>query len=124
MADRDAPLDRDPNCLFCRIVAGEIPSTQVLADEHVVVIRDIGPRAPTHVLVLPRRHIPSIREVGAGDVELLGRIVAAANEVARQEGIAERGSRLVANVGEWGGQTVPHLHVHLLGGRAMSWPPG
>jgi histidine triad (HIT) family protein len=115
---------RDPSCLLCRIVAGEIPSDTVFADDLVIAIRDIAPRAPTHVLFLPRVHIRSAAELTEADGGLLGRLFSAAAEFARQEGIAEQGYRLVMNVGPWGGQTVDHLHVHLLGGRSMTWPPG
>lgn len=111
-------------CLFCRIAAGEIPATQVLADELVVAFRDIAPKAPTHVLVIPRRHVGSLADLGEADAPLVARLVAVANEVARREGLAERGYRVVTNVGEDAGQSVAHLHLHLLGGRRMSWPPG
>lgn len=116
--------DRDPACLFCRIVAGEIPSTIVHDDATVVAIRDIAPRAPTHVLVMPKRHIASAGDLTAADGELLGRIFETAAAIARSEGIADRGYRIVTNVGTWGGQSVDHLHFHLLGGRALDWPPG
>jgi histidine triad (HIT) family protein len=112
------------DCLFCRIVAGELPSSQVYADEWVVAIRDISPQAPTHILILTRKHIDSARELGPADGELLGKISAVATELATREGIVEDGYRLVVNVGRNGGQTVDHLHVHMLGGRAMTWPPG
>ena len=115
---------RDPSCLFCKIVAGEIPSTKVAEDDVVIAIRDISPRAPTHVLVLPREHIGSAAELTEDDARLVGRIFAVAAEIARSEGIADGGYRVVTNVGAWGGQTVDHLHFHLMGGRAFSWPPG
>jgi len=114
----------DPGCLFCRIVAGEIPAEQVHADELVVAIRDIQPKAPTHILFLSREHIASAAELTDADGPLLGRLYAAAADFARAAGIAENGYRLVTNIGTWGGQTVPHLHIHLLGGRSMTWPPG
>jgi histidine triad (HIT) family protein len=114
----------DPGCLFCRIVAGEIPAAKVHDDELIVGIRDIAPRAPTHVLFMPRVHIASANDLTEDDGPLLGRLYATAAAFARTEGIAERGYRLVTNVGSWGGQTVDHLHVHLLGGRSMAWPPG
>jgi histidine triad (HIT) family protein len=116
--------DRVPDCLFCRIVAGEIPSTQVDADEAVLAIRDIAPRAPTHILVMPKRHIASAADLGESDGELLGRIFAMAARIARAQGIADAGYRVVTNVGAWGGQTVDHLHFHLMGGRPFEWPPG
>jgi histidine triad (HIT) family protein len=115
---------RDPECLFCRIVAAELPSTTVAEDEQVLAIRDIAPRAPTHILLLPREHIPSAADLTEADGPLLGRLFAMAAELARSEGIAEGGYRIVTNVGAWGGQSVDHLHFHLMGGRPFSWPPG
>ena len=112
------------DCLFCRIVAGEIPSTRVHDDELVIAIRDIAPRAPTHLLLLPRRHIPSAADLTEADGPLLGRLFGVAADLARSEGIADGGYRLVSNVGRWGGQTVDHLHIHLMGGRSFTWPPG
>jgi histidine triad (HIT) family protein len=111
-------------CLFCRIVAGEIPATKVHEDDLVVAIRDIAPRAPTHVLLLPREHVASAAELNEAHAALLGRLFAVAAEIARAEGIVERGYRVTTNVGAWGGQSVPHLHLHLMGGRAFDWPPG
>ena len=116
--------ERDPDCLFCRIVAGELPSTLVHEDDLVIAIRDIAPRSPTHILLMPRRHIPSALDLTDADGPLLGRLFAAAAAIARAEGIADAGYRLVSNVGRWGGQSVDHLHVHLMGGRAFEWPPG
>ena len=109
------------DCLFCRIVAGEIPSTRVHDDDLVIAIRDIAPRAPTHVLLMPRQHIASAADLTEADAPLLGRLFAVAAELARTEGIADGGYRLISNVGRWGGQTVDHLHVHLMGGRSFSW---
>jgi len=114
----------DPACLFCRIVAGEIPAARVHEGAAVIGIRDIAPRAPTHVLFLSRQHIASAAELTVADGPLLGQLFGAAADFARAEGLTEAGYRMVTNVGEWGGQTVGHLHVHLLGGRAMAWPPG
>ena len=115
---------RDPDCVFCRIVAGEIPSTTVRTDDRLVAIRDIAPRAPTHILVVSREHIPSAADLVAADGELLADVFTMAAGIARDEGIAERGYRVVTNIGEWGGQTVDHLHFHLMGGRSFTWPPG
>ncbi len=112
------------DCLFCGIVAGDIPSTRVHEDDTVIAIRDIAPRAPTHILLLPRRHIASALDLTDADAPLVGRLFAAAADIARSEGIAEAGYRLVSNVGRWGGQSVDHLHIHLMGGRAFDWPPG
>jgi histidine triad (HIT) family protein len=119
-----APPKRDPACLFCRIVAGAVPATRIAAAEGVVAIRDIAPRAPTHVLILSEEHIPSAADLTSGAGPLLAAAFELAASIARDEGIAETGYRIVTNVGDWGGQTVPHLHFHLLGGRSMSWPPG
>jgi histidine triad (HIT) family protein len=104
------------DCIFCKVVAGQVPAQIVLEDEHLLAIRDITPQAPTHVLVLPRRHVPSLWELE--DPELSGRLLAAAAAVARQEGLAA-GWRLIVNTREHGGQEVPHLHMHVLGGRSM-----
>jgi histidine triad (HIT) family protein len=112
------------DCLFCRIIAGELPSSHVYSDENVFAIRDIAPQAPTHILLLARKHIASVRELGPEDEGLLDRICEVATKLADREGIAADGYRLVVNVGRNGGQTVDHLHVHLLGGRPMTWPPG
>jgi len=114
----------DAECLFCRIAAGTVPSTQVHADDRVIAFRDIAPAAPVHVLLIPRRHVASAADLGDDDGALLGHLFAVANEVAGREGIAESGFRIVTNVGPDSGYTVPHLHFHLLGGRRMSWPPG
>jgi histidine triad (HIT) family protein len=117
-------LNADPACLFCRIVAGDVPSTRLHEDDLVLAIRDIAPRSPTHILLLPRRHIPSALDLTDDDGPLLGRLFSVAADLARSEGIADAGYRLVSNVGTWGGQTVDHLHIHLMGGRAFVWPPG
>lgn len=109
----------DSHCLFCRIVAGEIPSDTVLETDDVLVFRDISPQAPVHLLAVPKRHIASIAEVTEADSALTGTLVEAANEAARQTGLADRGYRLVTNVGEEAGQTVLHLHLHILGGAPL-----
>lgn len=106
--------------LFTRIIDGEIPGQFVYRDEHVVAIRDVHPRAPTHVLVIPRKPVPSLAEMGDDDLELAGHLLLAARRVAEQEGLAERGYRVVINTGKEGGQTVPHLHLHVLGGKGFS----
>lgn len=112
------------NCLFCKIAAGEIPSTEVYSDEHIVAFRDISPAAPQHILLIPRKHIQSVAALAEQDGELMGKLLLAAKQVAIDLGIAESGYRCVLNTGEDGGQTVHHLHLHLLAGRQMSWPPG
>jgi histidine triad (HIT) family protein len=124
VTDDDRRREPVADCLFCRIVAAEIPADKVHEDDRVVAIRDIAPRAPTHILLLPREHIASMAEVTEADAAIVGRLFAVAAEIARREGIAEAGYRLVSNVGRWGGQSVDHLHVHLMGGRAFQWPPG
>ena len=116
--------ERDPDCLFCRIVAGEVPSPRLYEDDQVIAIRDIAPRAPTHILLIPKWHIRSALELTDADGPLLGRLFATAADLARAEGIDDAGFRLISNVGRWGGQSVDHLHVHLMGGRSFAWPPG
>jgi len=111
------------DCLFCRIAAGEIPATRVHEDDLVVAIRDINPQAPVHLLVMPVAHVASAAELGEADGPLLARLFTVSAELARREGL-DAGWRLVANTGPDGGQTVDHLHLHLLGGRRMTWPPG
>ena len=106
--------------IFSRIIDGEIPGTFVYQDDDLVAIRDINPAAPVHVLVIPRKPIPSIADLEEGDVELAGRLLLAVKKIAAQEGLAERGYRVVINAGAEGGQTVPHLHIHVLGGRQLS----
>ena len=112
------------DCLFCRIVAGEIPSEQVASTEGTYAFRDIDPVAPTHVLVVPRRHIPDAAALRAEDGDLLAELLVTANQVAASQGIAATGYRLVCNVGEDAANSVPHLHLHVVGGRQLSWPPG
>lgn len=111
------------DCIFCRIAAGEIPARIAHQDDEVVVFHDVAPKAPSHLLVIPRRHIATLAETTPEDAALLGRVVRTAIEVAHAEGL-DRGYRLVWNCGESAGQSVFHLHLHLLGGRAMGWPPG
>jgi histidine triad (HIT) family protein len=108
------------NCIFCKIATGEIPSNLVYQDEHVVAFPDISPAAPVHILVIPRKHVDSIGHLDDADLELAGRLMLAARTVAQQAGVAESGYRVVANIGAHGGQTVPHLHLHVMGGRQLS----
>lgn len=112
------------DCLFCKIVAGDIPATKVLETERSVAFRDLHPQAPTHVLVIPKSHVTHAGELTAQHAELLGDLFEAAAKVADQEGVADGGYRLVFNVGEDSGNSVPHLHLHVLGGRKLTWPPG
>ena len=111
------------DCLFCRIIRGEIPSKKVYEDEHTYAFDDINPQAPTHVLIVPKKHVLGLKEATAEDAELIGYCQLAAANIARQRSI-EDGYRTVLNVGPRAGQSVFHLHVHLLGGRNLSWPPG
>lgn len=110
------------DCLFCKIIARAIPATIVAEDDHCLAFRDINPQAPTHILVIPKEHVPSLNQMT--DPALAGRVLAFARDLAVQEGIAERGYRVVINTNAEAGQTVFHLHAHLLGGRAQGWPPG
>ncbi len=112
------------DCIFCKIAAGEIPATKVLETDDVVVFRDLNPQAPTHLLAIPRRHIATINDLRDDDAELVGKLYLAARQVAADEGIADSGYRTVMNCGEGAGQTVFHIHLHILGGRPMTWPPG
>jgi len=110
--------------LFCAIVAGDIPSTQVLQTDRILAFRDINPQAPTHVLIIPKAHYPDVAALAAADAALLGEMIDAAQQVAAAEGVADTGYRVVFNTGVQAGQTVPHVHGHVLGGRSLTWPPG
>lgn len=110
------------DCIFCKIGSGEIPSKKIYEDDLCVAFYDIAPAAPVHALVIPKQHIPSI--LAADDEGLLGHLLSVARNVARESGLADDGFRLVINTGENGGQTVHHLHIHILGGRSLAWPPG
>ena len=112
------------DCIFCHIVARTIPATLVYEDDVVIAFDDINPQAPTHTLVIPRKHVTSIAELEDLDVGLLGRLMLAGNNISKLKGIADSGYRFVINTGANGGQTVSHLHLHVLGGRHMAWPPG
>jgi histidine triad (HIT) family protein len=112
------------DCLFCKLIAGQIPATIVYQNDHVVAFKDITPQAPTHVLVVPRRHIPSLNDLVPADDALVGEMVRSAAAIARDNGHAAGGYRTVFNCNADAGQTVFHLHLHLLGGRTMTWPPG
>ena len=114
----------EENCLFCKIIAGEIPGDFVYQDDHCVVIRDLHPQAPTHVLVIPRNHLESLDDASQKDEALLGHLLRVSARVANDLGHEESGYRTVINTGAGAGQSVFHLHVHVLGGRVMHWPPG
>ena len=112
------------NCIFCRIAQGEIPSGFLYEDDEVVAFRDISPQAPHHILVIPRRHVATLNHFSPEDAPLVGKLVLTAQRIAEQLGVSEDGYRLVTNCNGDGGQTVFHVHVHLLAGRALRWPPG
>ena len=114
----------EQDCLFCRVIAGEIPADIVRQDERCVAFRDINPQAPVHVLVVPREHIDSLDDASQRDEAMLGHLLRVAARLANEEGLSESGYRTVINTGAGVGQSVFHLHVHVLGGRGMSWPPG
>lgn len=117
-------VEMSNDCLFCKIQAGEIPADLVYESDTAVAFRDINPQAPTHVLVIPRKHIATINDIGPEDQEVVGSLYTAARAIAAEEGMAEVGYRVVMNCNEGAGQSVFHIHLHVLGGRAMSWPPG
>ena len=119
-----AKIPSVPECLFCRIVSGGVPASQVLESPRTLSFRDISPQAPTHVLVIPKDHYPDLAALAAADGSLLTELVNQAAEVARAEGISGRGYRVVFNTGADAGQAVPHVHAHVLGGRGLGWPPG
>jgi len=112
------------DCLFCKILDGEIPCDKVYENDQVIAFRDVNPQAPTHILVIPRKHISTVNDLTADDKNIVGEMVLAAQTVAKQEGIEESGYRLVMNCNEGAGQTVFHIHLHIMGGRRMHWPPG
>jgi len=114
----------EQDCLFCSIVAGDIPADVIYESDAAIAFRDINPQAPTHVLIIPRKHIATINDLEAGDKEIVGSMYMAAREIAQQEGIDVAGYRAVMNCNEGAGQTVFHIHLHLLGGRSLGWPPG
>jgi histidine triad (HIT) family protein len=117
--------DRDvPDCLFCGIAAGDVPATKVLVSDRTIAFRDISPQAPTHVLVIPREHFPDVASLASANSGLLDELIGQAHRVAVAEGIDGSGYRIVFNTGLEGGQTVAHVHAHVLGGRPMTWPPG
>ncbi|MDR3502339.1 MAG: histidine triad nucleotide-binding protein [Legionella sp.] len=112
------------DCLFCKIAGGAIPATVVFEDDELMAFRDLHPQAPTHLLIIPKQHIATINDATAEDQALLGKMILRAKQLAQAEGFSDSGYRLVFNVNPHGGQTVFHIHLHLLGGRCMTWPPG
>jgi histidine triad (HIT) family protein len=124
VGEPDVKICPVPECLFCGVAAGEVPATIVSDKPRTVAFRDINPQAPVHVLVIPRSHLVNLADLNAAGDGLLADLVAHAHEVARSEGIADTGYRVVFNTGAHGGQTVGHVHAHVMGGRSMTWPPG
>ena len=114
----------EPDCLFCKICKGEIPADIVMETDDVVAFRDINPQAPTHILIIPKQHIPTTNDIRVEDESMVGKLFVAAREIAAEEGISEAGYRVTMNCNEDAGQTVFHIHLHLLGGRPFGWPPG
>ena len=112
------------DCLFCKIIAGDIPADKVFENERILAFRDINPQAPTHILIIPKLHIPTLNDLQPVHSELTGELIRTASELAKMEGIAEAGYRTGFNCNDAGGQTVYHIHLHLLGGRKFGWPPG
>ena len=112
------------DCLFCKIVTGDIPAEKVFENDHVIGFQDLNPQAPTHVLVIPKKHVSTINDLQDEDKALVGEMFMAARQIAADQGLAEKGYRTVMNCNEEAGQTVFHIHLHLLGGRRMQWPPG
>jgi histidine triad (HIT) family protein len=112
------------DCIFCKIASGEIPADKLYEDDHVVAFRDLNPQAPTHALVIPKEHIATLNDLEESNQAVMGRLFLAAKAVASQQGLAGDGYRTVVNCNNHGGQTVYHIHLHLLGGRQMTWPPG
>jgi histidine triad (HIT) family protein len=117
-------MTKDPDCIFCKIVGGQIPASIVLQNGELTAFRDVNPQMPVHILIVPNQHVADTQALSPEHDALVGTMVRAASDIARQEGLAERGYRLVFNTGDDAGTTVPHLHLHVLGGRAMAWPPG
>jgi len=113
--------DSRPDCLFCKIIAGEVPADFVYRDKEVVAFKDIKPAAPVHIMVVPVKHIESLAAMAEKDTPVVGKMTAAANKIAREQGLAEKGYRLIINSGPDAGQVIPHLHMHLLGGRPLAW---
>ena len=112
------------DCLFCKLISGEIPATEVYRDDDIFAFEDINPIAPTHILVIPIKHLSDIKSANEDDQELIGKMLLIANQIATEKGLADDGFRYVINTGKNGGQTVYHLHLHIVGGRSLSWPPG
>lgn len=112
------------DCIFCKIASGDIPGDVVYQDDRVIAVNDIDPKAPVHILIMPKTHIPSLNEIDESNKDILAHILTVAANLAKAKGVAEKGYRIVNNCGVQGGQSVEHIHFHLLGGRSLTWPPG
>ncbi len=117
-------MSSDPNCIFCKIIARKIPATIIHEDEYAVAFEDVNPQAPTHTLIVPKKHIPDVHSIAVSDRELIGHLFFVARTIASSKGLDKEGYRMVINNGRGAGQTVFHLHLHLLSGRRFAWPPG
>jgi len=117
-------MAEEASCLFCKIAAKTLPSEIVYEDDDILAFKDVNPQAPTHLQIIPRAHIERVSDIAETDCALIGKLVLIAKKLAKEQGLSENGFRLVMNSGPWAGQSVLHLHLHLLGGRRMSWPPG
>jgi histidine triad (HIT) family protein len=113
-----------PDCVFCKIIAGQIPSSKVYEDDHALIFKDINPVAPTHLIAIPKEHYQTIQDVPSGKTDVLKKLMEAVAKAVKQEGLTAGGYRLVINSGEHAGQLVPHLHAHIIAGRGLAWPPG
>ena len=112
------------DCIFCKIASGDIPGDVVYQDDRVIAVNDIDPKAPVHILIMPKKHIPSLNEIDDSNKDIMAHILTVAANLAKAKGVAEKGYRIVNNCGVQGGQSVNHIHFHLLGGRSLTWPPG
>lgn len=112
------------DCIFCKIASGDIPGDIVYQDDRVIAVNDIDPKAPVHILIMPKKHIPSLNEIDDSNKDIMAHILTVAANLAKAKGVAEKGYRIVNNCGVQGGQSVEHIHFHLLGGRSLTWPPG
>lgn len=112
------------DCIFCKIASGDIPGDIVYQDDRVIAVNDIDPKAPVHILIMPKKHIPSLNEIDDSNKDIMAHILTVAANLAKAKGVAEKGYRIVNNCGVQGGQSVGHIHFHLLGGRSLTWPPG
>ncbi len=113
-----------PECIFCKIAKGDIPANKVYEDDKVVAFNDVSPQSPTHILIIPKEHIPSTNNIDESNSHIISHIFVVINKIAKEKGLDSQGYRIVNNCGEFGGQTVEHIHFHLLGGRQLQWPPG